>query len=124
MKDRVPPAAPHVPPLRSRRDFLFRAGGGFGALALAYLLHRDGVLGATEPAAAPASPMAPRPPHTAARARAVIFLFMEGGPSHLDTFDPKPELTRLQGQRLPASFGPVFTPMGVSGNALMGSRRR
>src|SRR5262249_52824847 len=118
--------APHVPLFPSRRDFLLQAGGGFGALALASLLQRDGLLQASEPARpmVPANPMAPRLPHFAGRARAVIFLFMEGGPSHLAPFDPKPELTRLQGQRLPASFGPVFTPMGVSQNALMASRRR
>jgi hypothetical protein len=114
---------PHVPRLTSRRDFLFKAGGGFGALALAYLLDRDRLLQGTEPSPPAASPMAPRAPHHPARARSVIFLFMEGGPSHLDTFDPKPELTRRHGQRLPASFGPVFTPMGTGGNALMASRR-
>jgi hypothetical protein len=48
---------------------------------------------------------------------------MEGGPSHLDTFDPKPELTRLNGQRLPASFGTVITPMGTGGNRLLASKR-
>jgi hypothetical protein len=48
---------------------------------------------------------------------------MEGGPSHLDTFDPKPELTRLHGQKLPASFGTVITPMGTGGNTLLASRR-
>jgi hypothetical protein len=49
---------------------------------------------------------------------------MEGGPSHLDTFDPKPELTRRHGQPLPSSFGTVVTPMGTGGNALLASRRR
>ena len=48
---------------------------------------------------------------------------MEGGPSHVDTFDPKPELTRRNGQRLPESFGPVLTPMGIGGSALLASRR-
>src|SRR5262245_39147499 len=122
MNDPASRPTPHVPLLTSRRDFLMKAGGGFGALALAYLLQRDGVLTASEPQRPAAGPMTPRQPHFAARARSVIFLFMEGGPSHLDTFDPKPELTRIQGQRLPASFGPVFTPMGVSANALMGTR--
>ena len=69
-------------------------GAGFGALALTYLLQKEG-----QAAAAPArpeyvSPLAPTPAHFPARARSVIFLFMEGGPSHLDTFDPKPELER------------------------------
>src|SRR5262245_16708770 len=102
----------HVPLFSSRRDFLFKAGGGFGALALAYLLDRDGLLSAAEPDRT-VNPLTPRPAHHRARARSVIFLFMEGGPSHLDTFDPKPELTRRHGQRLPSSFGTVVTPMGT-----------
>jgi hypothetical protein len=113
---------PHVPLFSSRREFLFKAGGGFGALALAYLLDCDGLLPAAEPPP-PGDPLAVRPPHHPARARAVIFLFMEGGPSHLDTFDPKPELQRRHGQRLPASFGTVLTPMGVGGSTLLASRR-
>jgi hypothetical protein len=113
----------HVPLFGSRRDFLVRAGGGFGALALAYLLHQDGILSGADEERTPANPLAPRAGHHAARARAVIFLFMEGGPSHLDTFDPKPELVRRNGQALPASVGPVLTPMGVGGNALLASRR-
>jgi hypothetical protein len=107
---------PHLPPITSRREFLLKAGGGFGALALAALLK-----------AAPASDMSPlsaREPHHKARAKNVIFLFMEGGPSHLDTFDPKPELTRLHGQKLPASFGTVITPMGTGGNNLLASKRK
>ena len=55
-----------------------------------------------------------------ATARSVIFLFMEGGPSHLDTFDPKPELNRLAGQPLPPSFKPVITPMGEGALAAPG----
>src|SRR5438128_11380909 len=112
---------PHVPRLSSRRAFLLKAGGGFGALALAYLLDRDGLLPAAQDLE---NPLAPRQPHHSGRASSVIFLFMEGGPSHIDMFDPKPELTRRHGQRLPDSFGHVFTPMGTGGNSLMASRRR
>src|SRR5262249_5720060 len=116
----------HIPRFPSRRDFLLKAGGGFGALALAGLLQRDGLLAAeaTPVAGAPGSgnPLAPRAPQFTPRAKAVIFLFMEGGPSHLDTFDPKPELSRLHGQKLPPSFGPVLTPMGTGGNTLLGSK--
>ncbi len=108
---------PHVPRLSSRREFLLKAGGGFGALALAYLLGRDRVQ------AVAGSPLALRPSHFEGRAKAVIFLFMEGGPSHLDTFDPKPELTRLNGKKLPESFGPVLTPMGTGGNTLLATKR-
>jgi hypothetical protein len=54
----------------------------------------------------------------------VVFLFMEGGPSHIDLFDPKPELTRQHGKPLPASFGKVLTPMGTGGNNLLASKRK
>jgi hypothetical protein len=77
---------------------LRHAGFGFGAWALLDLLARDGLL-----AAAPANPLAAKKPHFPARAKHVIFLFMQGGPSHIDTFDPKPLLKKLHGQPLPAS---------------------
>src|SRR4051794_19536866 len=104
---------PHVRPATSRRDFLLRAGGGFGALAAAYLLGRDGALGATG-AVQPAFPR---------KAKSVIWLFMEGGPSHLDLFDPKPTLQKLAGKPMPESFGKVITAMGTGSNALMPSQR-
>jgi hypothetical protein len=69
-------------------------------------------------------PLAPRPSHFEPRAKSCIFLFMEGGPSHIDLFDPKTELTKRAGQPLPASFGKVFTPMGVGGNSLLASKRK
>src|SRR5690349_13717328 len=105
---------PHVEPLHTRRDFLLRAGSGFGALALAYLLQ-------SEAQAKPGSPLTPRRPHFTARAKRVIFLFMEGGPSHIDLFDPKPALTRLAGQQLPESFGRIITSMGVDRAPLLAS---
>jgi hypothetical protein len=113
---------PHHEPLTTRRDFLLRGGAGFGALALTALLQRE------EAAAAPArpnyvSPLAPKPPHFPARAKSVIFLFMEGGPSHIDLFDPKPALNRLAGRPLPDSFGQVITSMGESRSPLLASRR-
>jgi Protein of unknown function (DUF1501) len=108
---------PHVPALTSRRDLIFRAGAGFGALALSALLQE-------EAAAAPADPLAPKPTQFPARAKSVIWLFMEGGPSHLDLFDPKPELQRLAGQPLPASFGPrPITSMGTADNPLLPTLR-
>jgi hypothetical protein len=67
--------------------------------------------------------MAPKPAHFPARARRVISLFMHGGPSHLETFDPKPELQRLGGQPLPESFGAVMTRRHVARNPLLASRR-
>jgi hypothetical protein len=83
----------------SRRDWLRTAGGGFGALALADLLARDGLVQADAPI--PNNPLAPKPPHFPAKAKSVIFLFMYGGPSHVDLFDPKPELTRWDGRKIP-----------------------
>ncbi len=90
---------------RTRREFLWQTGMGFTALGLGDLLSReaarasDADLGTSEgiPEAG-ANPMAPRPPHYAPKADAVIFLFMYGGPSHVDTFDYKPELFRLDGK--------------------------
>src|ERR1051326_2144177 len=87
----------------SRREFLERAGGGFGLLALFAMMERDRMFGAT-PVGAVADPLAPKPPHFPAKAKSVIYLFMHGGPSHLDTFDPKPLLEKLDGQKLPESF--------------------
>ena len=97
----------HVPRFTSRRDFLRNAGGGFGALALAALAAADEPLAGA--AGLSSEPLAPKTPHFEGTAKAVIFLFMEGGPSHVDLFDPKPELTRRHGQPLPASFGKVLT---------------
>jgi hypothetical protein len=105
----------------SRRDFLRRAGGGFGLIALTALLAEDGLLAAESPEAA-VNPLAPRTPHHAARAKQVIFLFMAGGPSHLETFDPKPDLQRLHGERLPPSFGMVKTRRGVDKNKLLATK--
>src|SRR5207249_3685989 len=116
------PIVPHYEPLYTRRDFLSRAGAGFGALALTYLLERDRLLAA--PVEAASNPLAAKPSHFAAKAKSVIFLFMEGGPSHLDTFDPKPLVNRLAGQRIPDSFRPVITPMGEFYSPILASRRR
>jgi hypothetical protein len=111
----------HILPANSRREFLFQAGFGFGGLALNYLLHRDQALAAT--AEKLLNPLSPRPPHHSAKAKSIIWLFMEGGPSHLDLFDPKPALQRLAGQPMPASFGSVITAMGTASNSLMPSQR-
>jgi uncharacterized protein DUF1501 len=107
---------------RSRRDFLFNAGSGLGALALGALLDQDGLLPKAV-AANTLDPLKPKPPHFAPTAKSVIWLFMEGGPSHLDTFDPKPALVTLAGKPMPASYGTVITAMGTSNNTLMPSQR-
>ncbi len=118
------PNAPHSGPT-SRRQFLRQAGGGFGMLALASMLSRDGLLGAEPPAPVTASgagapnPFAPKPTHFPPRAKQVIFLYMSGGPSHVDLFDPKPELVRLAGQPIPDSFGTFKTRRAVGKNKLL-----
>ncbi len=91
---------PH-PVFASRREFLRRAGNGFGLLALAGLLDQER-LRAQPPTAAEAylHPLAAKSPHFPAKAKSVIWLFMNGGPSHVDTWDYKPELTKRDGQEL------------------------
>jgi hypothetical protein len=76
----------------SRRDLLAKAGAGFGLLALADLM--------AEPARAAEDPLAPRKPHYAPKAKSIIWLFMEGAPSAVDLFDPKPELTKRHGEKI------------------------
>src|SRR5579864_2533644 len=96
--------------VRSRREFLTKSGLGFGSLALTYLLERETAFGAVFPNSPAASaskivnPLAPKAPDFRAKAKSVIFIFMQGGQSHVDTFDPKPDLTRFDGQPLPPSF--------------------
>src|SRR6266545_395510 len=90
--------------IHNRRDFLKKAGAGFGMLALADLLRGGSLLAADKSSLnsqlSTLNPMSPRPPHYAARAKSIIWLFMEGAPSSVDLFDPKPELTKRDGQRI------------------------
>src|SRR5262245_24738099 len=81
----------------SRRQLLERCGTGLGMLALAGVLADERVL-AENP---PADPMAPKTPHFPGKAKRVVHLFMNGGPSHVDTFDPKPLLDKYHGKPLP-----------------------
>jgi hypothetical protein len=81
----------------TRRAFLARYAGGLGSLALAHLLAADAPRAAADTARR-GDPLAPRPPHLPARAKAVISLFQHGGPSQMDLFDPKPELTKQHGK--------------------------
>jgi hypothetical protein len=89
---------------RTRREFLWESGAGFGGMALASMLAQDGFLANQTVAADGKSqwinPMTPKKPHFAAKAKSVIFLFMYGGPSHVDTFDYKPELYPLDGKTI------------------------
>src|SRR5262249_26033411 len=93
---------------RTRREFLWETGGGFGAVALTGLLSADGLFNRAA-AATPASfvnPLAPKLPHFTPKAKAVIFIFCYGGPSHVETFDYKPKLYPLDGKTIPVkTFG-------------------
>src|ERR1700750_3070333 len=109
----------HIRYTRNRREFITDAFCGFGTIALASMFTRE------QARAASLKPLAPKPPQLPdqAKAKACIFLFMAGGPSHLDTFDPKPLLTKLNGQKRPAEFGEAKYQF-VTGNAkLLASKR-
>ena len=95
----------------TRRRFLRDAGAGVGAVALNWLLQSES--GAAAIGA----------PHHRPRAKSVIWLFMEGGPSHLDLFDPKPLLNELAGEPLPPSFEEPITAMGEKGSPLLAAPR-
>ena len=125
----------------SRRDLLLRSANGFGALALAALLADDSRGEFSSGAASPKfNPLAPRPSHYAPRARSVIFLYMDGGPSQVDTFDPKPRLQAESGQAVQDEDGadavqqqrqhawlaveiPAVRPERHSGQRLVSARR-
>src|SRR5262245_55465170 len=90
----------------TRRTFLRQTAAGLGTVALASLLDRDG-LNASEPGGRVPLPQwrgVVNPPHVEPRAKRVIYLYMAGGPSHLETFDYKPDLARRHGQPMPESF--------------------
>ncbi|GIW94363.1 MAG: sulfatase [Pirellulaceae bacterium] len=97
------------PAALSRREMLRSVAAGFGALALAVLQHEEQLR------AAATNPFAPKPTHLPARARRVIFLYMDGGPSQVDTWDPKPELTKRHGQPFPMKIEPTqFDNIGTT----------
>jgi hypothetical protein len=108
---------PHHETPHSRRDFLARAGGGLGLLALASLTERAAAR--NEPATSAHTA------HHRATAKSVIWVFLDGGPSHIDLFDPKPELTKLDGKPLPGSFKRPVTAMGKTAfTPLLGTKRK
>jgi hypothetical protein len=90
----------------SRRHFLAQSGFGLGSVALAWLLKQDNLL--ANPAKPDLDPksfdLLPRRPHFEPRAKAMISMFMQGGPSHMDLFDPKPALDKLDGQKFPGEI--------------------
>ena len=97
---------------RSRRDFLRRSACGFGSMALAALCH-------AENAGRKVSPLAPKTPHYAAKAKRVIFLWMQGGPSHMDLFDYKPRLVKEGGNKFPIALPKNYEAPGIGRNLLM-----
>ena len=108
-----------APNLTDRREFLRESCGGLGILALQSLLLEEQAQAATK------NPLAPRPPdHDEGSARSVIFLFMAGGPSHLETFDPKPLLNELDGQPRPPSFGEANYQFVQPDARILGTKRR
>src|SRR4051812_33510338 len=88
---------------RTRRDFLATSASGIGTLALASLLQQDGLL-AAPPDDSPGGPGVPRKPHFRPRAKNCICIYLEGAPSQIDLFDPKPKLTEYHGKPLPESL--------------------
>ncbi|MEX2671981.1 MAG: DUF1501 domain-containing protein [Phycisphaeraceae bacterium] len=107
---------------RTRREFLWEAGGGFAGVALAGMLQRDGFFAnrAQAASAAAPSPLMPRPPHFKPKAKNVIFLFMYGGPSQMDLFDYKPELQKRDGQTVQMEI----RRRDVRPSTLLGSKRK
>lgn len=97
----------------TRRQFLGRVGMGLGALSLANILDpRDLVAAQAGGKAVPAGPLTPKPSHFGGKAKAVIHIFAQGAPSHLDTWDPKPSLVKMDGKTIPGgdiALGSPFT---------------
>src|SRR2546427_6134697 len=104
---------------RNRREFLCDACCGFGGLAFAKMLMREDARAAT---LNPVAPNAPDMPDKA-KAKSVVFLFMSGGPSLMETFDPKPLLNQLNGQKRPASFGETKYQFVSADAKLLGTKR-
>src|SRR5688572_29318819 len=103
--------------LLSRRDLIHRLGGGIAGIAFADLLSRNGLLASALDAQASKNPLASRPQHFPAKAKAVISIFCYGGVSQVDTFDPKPDLFKYQGETM-RGVGEVRTVMGTPGGLM------
>src|SRR5215212_3659440 len=122
------PFGTSLPRTMSRRHWITQVAGGMGAWALLSLLECDGLAGTLAPAISgdkteTLNPLAAKPPHFAAKAKSIIFLMMAGGPSQMESYDPKPVLNKLAGQKMPESFGKIpaqFTD--VTKELLLGSR--
>jgi hypothetical protein len=105
--------AEHIRYTRNRREFVTDAFCGFGALALSSL----------QAQAASLNPLAAKAPHHPAKAKNIIFLFMAGGPSQMETFDPKPLLNKMHGEKRPAEFGEVKYQFVQPNARLLGTKR-
>ena len=116
-----PTFSPHIPAARTRRDFLLRAGGGLGGVALSWLLARD-ALAADAPKGV--NPLAARKPHFEPTAKRIIFLFMVGGPSQMDLFDPKPALEKWHGKPLPETTGRPKSQFTSGKETILASTRK
>src|SRR5437762_4472332 len=110
----------HIRITRHRREFLCDAFCGFGALAFGAMLQQQDLRAA---ATTSMNPLAAKAPHMPAKAKSVVFLFMSGGPSHMETFDPKPLLNKLNGQKRPASFGEAKYQFVGAEAKLLGTKR-
>jgi len=106
----------HIQNAVTRRDVLARAAHGFGAIALASLLDAPNANASTR-----LNPLAAKPPELPGKAKSVIFLFMVGAPSQIDTFDPKPALEKMNGQKLPDSFGKIVSQFTKGDDPLLRS---
>jgi hypothetical protein len=111
--------AEHIRWARNRREFLSDCFCGVGSLAFASMMAETQALAANH------NPLAPKPPHMPehAPAKAFIFVYMAGGPSHLETWDPKPLLNQLDGQKRPAEFGDVKYQNVNADSRILGSKR-
>src|SRR6478736_1094740 len=111
--------AEHIKLVRNRREFLSDCFCGVGSLAFASMMAE------TQALAARYNPLAPKPPHLPnhAPAKALIFVYMAGGPSHLETWDPKPLLNQLHGQKRPAEFGDVKYQNVNADSRILGTKR-
>lgn len=112
----------YTPNIEQRRNFLLKSAGGFGAAVLQGLYNLEAQ--ATTTAVKTKNPLAAKQPHFPATAKNIIFLFMEGGPSHIDLLDPKPELNKLAGKKLPDSFKRPVTAMGETESPLLACPRK
>src|SRR5215208_679569 len=111
----------HYPHARSRREFLSAAGGGLGGIALNWMLAQE--VRGDKPHGSP-NPLAAKKPHLEPKAKRLIFMFMVGGPSQMDLFDPKPALAKWAGKPLPESTGRPKSQFTSGNEVILPSTRK